>query len=97
MISQELRKKWKAVRRIDFTGHLEPCRECGSVPDLYQIKPEGLYLLQIVQEDFFAVRCSCGMTGVFRSTGTNVLGDYIDATKAASSAANKWNREQTGI
>lgn len=97
--AEEMRRTCKTLRRADYTGKLEVCSRCGSAPRLYVVEPRGTYLkwTSLKTETFFAVRCTCGETGGLRSTGKNIMGKYIDELKAATQAADVWNREQMNV
>lgn len=97
MIAQEYRGKWRIIRRAEYAGKIEPCSRCGRDPQLYAIDPVGCWIRLVVPEEtaFFAVRCACGQTGKFNSTGKVATGAYIDEQRAAALAVRNWNAEQS--
>ncbi len=95
-MNQEERRKWKTISPVEYEGKLMPCPKCGKndVRVFCMDVGDAWYVHQ--GEKHFAVRCSCGQTGVLYSTGINIMKNCVDEQDAVRFAADAWNREQEG-
>lgn len=99
MTDQEIRNGWTIIRRADFSGKLQPCRECGGEAQVFVVDPVGTWLRSVMPATtvFLAARCACGTTGKLSTTGRNVItGNFVDEKRAAEIAAKNWNAQQEG-